>query len=95
VRTAREGDWVSRPVLATDNFADFPVLDACLICVKAYDLQSVTRQLRPHVSEDSVIVPLLNGIDIYERMRNELDVGLVFPACTYIGVHISAFEFAH
>jgi 2-dehydropantoate 2-reductase len=89
VRTAKEGDWISWPVLATDNFADLPVLDACLICVKEYDLQNATRQLRPHVSEATAIVPLLNGIDIFERMRNELDVGLIFPACTYIGVHIS------
>jgi 2-dehydropantoate 2-reductase len=90
IKTAAEGDWISHPTLATDNFGVLPVLDVCLVCVKAYDLQKVSQQLRRCISGTTAIIPLLNGIDIYERMRRELDIGRIFPACTYIGVHISA-----
>jgi 2-dehydropantoate 2-reductase len=90
VRTATEGDWLSHPTLATDYFRALPALDACLVCVKSYDLQKVTQQLRPHPSKDAAIIPLLNGIDIHERMRRELDRAHIYPACTYIGVHISS-----
>jgi 2-dehydropantoate 2-reductase len=90
VRTAEEGDFMSHPTLATDEFKHLPMLDVCLICVKAYDLQNAVRQLGHCVSDATVIVPLLNGIDIYERIRSELNTGIIFPACTYIGVHISA-----
>jgi 2-dehydropantoate 2-reductase len=90
VRTAEEGDFVSHPTLATDDFKHLPMLDVCLICVKAYDLQNAVCQLRHCISDATVIIPLLNGIDIYERMRSELSAGIIFPACTYIGVHISA-----
>jgi 2-dehydropantoate 2-reductase len=90
IRTAAEGDWHRRPTLATDDFRDLPVLDACLVCVKSYDLQKIARQLRPRLSGDTVIVPLLNGIDIGDRMRRELDSAHIYPASTYIGVHISA-----
>jgi 2-dehydropantoate 2-reductase len=90
VRTAAEGDWLSRPTLATDDFRDLPVLDTCLLCVKSYDLREIVQQLRPCLSGDTAIIPLLNGIDICDRMRRESDVGYIYPACTYIGVHISA-----
>jgi 2-dehydropantoate 2-reductase len=90
VRTAAEGDWLSHPTLATDNFSDLPVLDACLVCAKSYDLQKIAQQLRLCLSEDTAIVPLLNGIDIRDRMRREFDIAHIYPASTYIGVHISA-----
>jgi 2-dehydropantoate 2-reductase len=89
VKTAAEGNWICRPTLATDDFAKLPVLDICLMCVKAYDLQDVSRKLRQCVSEASAIIPLLNGVDIYERMRAELDTVRIFPGCTYIGAHIT------
>ena len=48
------------------------------------------RQLRHCVSDATAVIPLLNGIDIYERMRKELEVARIFPACTYIGTHIAS-----
>ena len=90
VQTAAEGEWTCQPTLATDDFQALPVLDLCLVCVKAYDLQNVSRRLRHCVSDATAVIPLLNGIDIYERIRRELDVARIFPACTYIGTHIAA-----
>jgi 2-dehydropantoate 2-reductase len=90
VKTATEGDWIGRPTLVTDDFEDLPALDVCLVCVKSYDLQNAVQRLRPCISDATAIIPLLNGIDIYERMRRELDRALIYPACTYIGVHIAA-----
>jgi 2-dehydropantoate 2-reductase len=90
VQTAAEGEWTCHPTLATDDFQALPVLDLCLVCVKAYDLQNVARQLRHCASEATAVIPLLNGIDIYERMRKELQVARIFPACTYIGTNIAS-----
>jgi 2-dehydropantoate 2-reductase len=90
VQTAAEGEWTCHPTLATDDFQALPVLDLCLVCVKAYDLQNAARRLRPCVSDATAIIPLLNGIDIYERMRKELKMARIFPACTYIGARIAS-----
>jgi 2-dehydropantoate 2-reductase len=90
VHTAEEGDWVCRPTSATDDFDALPPLDFCLVCVKGYDLQDIARRLRQCVSGGTAVVPLLNGIDIYERLRAELNTARIYPACTYIGVHIVA-----
>jgi 2-dehydropantoate 2-reductase len=90
VRTSIEGDWISHPTLAGDDFSNLPILDVCLLCVKSYDLQKAVQQLQRSISGETAIIPLLNGIDIYDRTRQELENGLIYPACTYIGVHIAA-----
>jgi len=89
VSTALEGEWVCHPTLATDRIEELPMLDACLVCVKSYDLKSVVQQLQHKVSASSAIVPLLNGIDIYDRIREDLGTAPVFPACAYIGTHVA------
>jgi 2-dehydropantoate 2-reductase len=83
-----EGQSVCRPTLATDRLADLPPLDLCLVCVKAYDLAGVLVPLDGVVSAQTLIVPLLNGVDIYERIRAVISSASVLPACVYIGTHI-------
>jgi 2-dehydropantoate 2-reductase len=46
--------------------------------------------IKPKISHETIIVPLLNGADIYERIRANLDSGIVFPACVYVGTHIQS-----
>jgi 2-dehydropantoate 2-reductase len=88
IRTSSEGIIHCRPTLATSDIDELPPLDACLICVKSYDLKELVKRLRSRVSEPTEIVPLLNGIDIYDRIREELHTAQVFPACVFIGTHI-------
>ena len=40
--------------------------------------------LREYIRDDTIIIPLLNGLDIYQRVRKVLDKGIVLPACVYI-----------
>lgn len=86
--TEDHGDIVCTPTLATDDFHDLPVLDICLLCVKSYDLPAVLAGIAPKVSQETLVLPLLNGVDIYERIRRILPTGKVFPACVYVGTHI-------
>ncbi|HEX2965124.1 MAG TPA: 2-dehydropantoate 2-reductase [Syntrophorhabdaceae bacterium] len=91
ISTASEGEWMCRPTLATDRISDLPTLDICLLCVKSYDLDRVTIQLSGRISESTIIVPLLNGVDIYERIRVHLKTGRVYPSCVYVGTHIERY----
>lgn len=90
LKTNQEGEFRCVPTLATDNIHDLPTLDICFICVKQYDLTPVLEQLRSKITPQTKVVPLLNGVDIYERIRNVVDDGIVFPACVYVGTHIAA-----
>jgi 2-dehydropantoate 2-reductase len=79
---------ICRPFLVTENITDVPNIDLCFICVKSYDLNDVVTELAKKVKDNTIIIPLLNGVDIYERIRSRLKSGIILPACVYIGTHI-------
>lgn len=83
-----EGQMVCKPTLATDNISELPQLDLCLVCVKSYDLDNVLIQLKSKITDATMILPLLNGVDIYERIRSIIHNGAIFPSCVYVGTHI-------
>lgn len=88
LNTADEGEQICRPTLATDNFDDLPMLDLCLLCVKSYDLNSALKSVKGIIKSDTEIIPLLNGVDIYERIRRIIPKGIVYPSCVYVGTRI-------
>lgn len=88
VSTAENPEQICRPALAAGNFDDFPMLDFCFICVKSYDLQQVLIKAKKVISDKTIIIPLLNGIDIYERIRDVIPSGIILPACVYMSTFI-------
>ncbi len=88
LNTGAEHNLVCVPTLATDNIEELPSPDLCFLCVKSYDLGAVCNTLIGHIKHETAIIPLLNGVDIYERVRRVLDKGVVLPACIYVGTHI-------
>lgn len=89
VRTSSEGVMSCRPTLVTDRIEDLPPLDGCLVCVKSFDLEGVARRLEARLSEKAEVVPLLNGIDIHDRLREHVRRAAIFPACVFVGTHIA------
>jgi len=83
-----EKTMIGAPTLATDNIDEIPTPDLYLLCVKSYDLDDAVASITPKVHERTLIMPLLNGADIYDRIRARLDTGIVLPACVYVGTHI-------
>lgn len=83
-----EGEFICTPTYATDDFSELPVLDLCVVCVKSYDLDNAMVKVRGKIAPHTIILPLLNGVDIYERIRKRIEAGIVLPACVYIGTHI-------
>lgn len=88
LHTSDGEELICKPNLASDNIDDFPTLDLCLICVKSYDLDELVKKLNKKLSDNTIIIPLMNGIDIYERIRKNLNKCIVLPSCVYIGSHI-------
>jgi len=86
--TVSDEERICRPATATDRIEELPDLDVCLICVKSYDLQGVLHRLKQVITRDSIIIPLLNGVDIYSRIRSVIQESIVFPGCVYVGTHI-------
>ncbi|MBN1545127.1 MAG: 2-dehydropantoate 2-reductase [Syntrophaceae bacterium] len=86
--STEQDECICKPTLATDRFTDLPVLDLALVCVKAYDLEAALDQARCAVSRKTILIPLLNGVDIYERIKRKYPDSHILPACVYIGTGI-------
>ena len=89
VSTSEEGDFVAEPAIAGDDVGDFPPLDLALICVKSFDLAEALATTAPCLRDDTLILPLLNGVDVYERIRAVEQRGHVLPACVFVGTHLA------
>lgn len=72
------------PNIATDRIRHIPTPDLYLLCVKGYDLAEAVGEIAKNISGDTIILPLLNGVDIYERIRAILSKGIVIPAAVYV-----------
>jgi 2-dehydropantoate 2-reductase len=80
----------AKPYLATSDIGEIPSPDLILLCVKSYDLNQAVASIKTVINNYSVIIPLLNGVDISERIRTILDRSIVLPACLYLGTHIES-----
>src|SRR5690554_274296 len=79
---------VVNPDLLLSDVEELSKIDLVLICVKEYDLEKVCQQLKGKVAERTEILPLMNGVDIYDRIRKVITKGIVLPACVYVASHI-------
>lgn len=77
--TKDDGEMICKPTLATDKIEELPELGLCLICTKSYDLNDVLERLKPKVKDHTKIIPLLNGIDICNRIRTVIKNGNIYP----------------
>jgi 2-dehydropantoate 2-reductase len=80
-------EMIAHPTVATDDFKELETPDLVLICVKGYDIDEAVEKISENMNEDTIIIPLLNGVD-NQRIREKLDHGIILPACVYVGTHI-------
>ena len=85
LNTPEERGIVCEPTLATDNIEEIPQPDLYFLCVKGYDLNDATLAIKKNIGAHTLVIPLLNGVDIYERIRKNISKGIVLPGCVYIG----------
>ena len=85
LNTPEESGIVCKPTLATENIEEIPQPDLYLLCVKGYDLDDATLAIKKNIGAHTLVIPLLNGVDIYERIRKNVSKGIVLPGCVYIG----------
>lgn len=79
---------VTKPDAVLGSVAELRFPDLVLICVKEYDLERVCNQLVGVISEDTIILPMMNGVDIYERIRRVIPNTIILPSCVYVASHI-------
>lgn len=79
---------ITRPGAIFENISDLSKPDLIFVCVKEYDLENVCRQLFSIIGENTIILPLMNGADIYDRIRTIIPHHTILPSCVYVASHI-------
>lgn len=78
----------THPNAVEQNISDIKNPDLVLICVKEYDLENVCRQLKEVITKDTILLPMMNGADIYDRIRRIIPEHTILPTCIYVASHI-------
>jgi 2-dehydropantoate 2-reductase len=85
----KEGDFIARPSLATDNPKEMESLDLIIFCTKGYDLEDAAQKVSENVHSDTAIITVLNGVDNTDRLRSVLPRGHILNGCVYISSRIN------
>lgn len=79
---------ITNPDFIYENIFDIQNPDLVFICVKEYDLENVCKQLAKVITKKTVLIPMMNGADIYDRIRTIIPTNTILPSCVYVASHI-------
>ncbi|MGC3979554.1 MAG: 2-dehydropantoate 2-reductase [Paludibacteraceae bacterium] len=77
-------NFYAKPALATDSAEEIGVCDYVIIATKSYDLKSSIDNIRACIGKNTVILPLLNGGNIAEKIRFIVPQNTVWEGLSYI-----------
>jgi 2-dehydropantoate 2-reductase len=85
-----EGEMLVRPDQVVEDPAALGPVDLLLCCTKAYDLENSLKALAASVTADTLILPLLNGVDHSEQVKAIFPAAKVLEGCIYVVSKITA-----
>lgn len=78
------------PFAATSQPELLGDMDLIICCTKSYDLETSIATLKPCINGDTVILPLLNGVDASDRIRKLFPQAEIWDGCIYIVSRLTA-----
>ncbi len=76
--------FVVRPDRAVEKTVSLGIADYILLCTKNFDLENALAGLAPNIGPNTVLLPLLNGVDAPERISRIYPGATVWKGCVYI-----------
>ncbi len=68
--------------------AEAGIFDLVFFCTKSYSLESSAREFSKCINENTVVIPLLNGVNSAERLGDVLPQATIISGSVYIISHI-------
>lgn len=90
VESHSSGDFALPKVTATDTPASLGKVDLVVMATKAFDLEGAARGLLPAMGPESLVLPLLNGVDIADRLAAVLGPERVLGGMCQVSCSIKA-----
>lgn len=66
------GDFVVHPKV-TDDFSKLKDVDLIILAVKSWQIEDIAKQLKPLITKSTMVLPLQNGADNADRLREILN----------------------
>jgi 2-dehydropantoate 2-reductase len=85
IESRQRGTIVIPSVAVSDSAATGGVVDLILVCVKTQQMAGILDDLAAAVGEQTVIVPLQNGVEADEQLAGRFPQATVLPAVVYVG----------
>lgn len=85
--------WKTQPVkclpnVVTDKVTDLAPVNLLIVAVKSYDLEDMINSIKDKILSNTIIIPLMNGVDNVERIRRITSKGIILPSSVYISSKI-------
>ncbi len=77
-------EFTIKPQITTDNPEHLGVFDLIIIATKSYDLKGALTLLKNNISNNTVLLPLLNGVDHDKEIKKIYPNAKVLNGCIYI-----------
>lgn len=84
------GDFIVKPAQATDNPGQIGQVDTVLVAVKAWDVPSAAEAVKTMMGENTLVIPLENGVDAPEQLSTVLGREHVLGGLCRISAFIGA-----
>ncbi len=84
VHSELHGSFSVQPRIVTQDAEVIGIVDAVFVCVKGYSIESAYKSIAPVVGENTLVIPLLNGVGISATLKKLLGKGIVLNGCMYI-----------
>jgi 2-dehydropantoate 2-reductase len=84
------GDFIVKPAKVTDDPSGIGIVDAILICTKAWSVPEVIEQMKPLIGEKTVVIWLGNGVEPTEQLEKAFGPAHVLGGLAYISAFIAA-----
>ena len=90
IESRLRGTIVIPSVAVSDSAATGGSVDLILVCVKTQQMTGILDDLAAAVGEQTVIVPLQNGVEADEQLATRFPHATVLPAVVYVGATLDA-----
>ena len=85
-----DGDFTIHPAQATDSAHSIGEADLVILATKAWQLDEAISEMKPLIGKETVILPLLNGMEHMQRLFDVFSAEHVIGGLCRISVFIAA-----
>jgi 2-dehydropantoate 2-reductase len=90
VLNSRKLGNIKMPVKATSSPTEVGKVELVLLCVKNYDLDAASMQIKPLLDEHTVVLPILNGVDVAEKVGQVIGPGHLLGGVSWVDTIVEA-----